>query len=140
MSKKDGIFDKLADKFDELFGDAENSNEENKDTTIGAPADLTDDNAAGESEKDLPRNIVLTDEKGKDAEFEFLDIIQYNGEDYVVLLPAEESDEAGEVVILKIEGSGDDNESYVSIDDDNALMLVFEIFKERNKDLFNFVD
>ena len=140
MSKKDGIFDKLADKFDEMFGDVESNNEENKDTAIGALADLMDDSDVGELAKDLSRNIVLTDENGKDVEFEFLDIIKYNGEDYVIFLPAEESDEAGEVVILKIEGSSDESESYLSVDDDNVLMLVFEIFKERNKDLFNFVD
>ena len=140
MSKKDSIFEKLADKFDELFSDAENGNEENKNTTIGALADLMDDSDAGELAKDLSRNIVLTDENGKDVEFEFLDLIKYNGEEYVVFLPAEESDEAGEVVILKIDGSDDESESYVSVDDDNVLMLVFEIFKERNKDLFNFVD
>ena len=140
MSKKDSIIEKLEAKFDELFGDVESSNEENKNTTIGALADLMDDNDVGELAKDLSRNIVLTDEKGKDVEFEFLDLIEYNGEEYVVFLPAEESDEAGEVVILKIDGSDDESESYVSVDDDNVLMLVFEIFKERNKDLFNFVD
>lgn len=139
MSKKDSIFENLEAKFDELFGDVESSNEENKDASVGALAELMDDSDVGDLAKELSRNIVLTDENGEDVEFEFLDVIQYNGEEYVVFLPADEPDEGGEVVILKIDGS-DDYESYVSVDDDNVLMLVFEIFKERNKDLFNFVD
>lgn len=56
------------------------------------------------------------------------------------MLPFEESDEAGEVVILKLEETENDyEESYVSIDDD-TLIAVFNIFKEKFKDKFNFVD
>lgn len=85
--------------------------------------------------------IVLNDENGDEAEFEFLDLIVYENEEYVVLLPIEESDEAGEVVILKLdETENDDEESYVSVDDDDTLMAVFNIFKDKFKDEFNFVD
>lgn len=85
--------------------------------------------------------IILNDEEGNDAEFEFLDLIAYEGEEYVVLLPVEETDEAGEVVILKLaEADNDDEEAYVSVDDDDTLMAVFNIFKDKFKDEFNFVD
>lgn len=85
--------------------------------------------------------IVLNDENGNDAEFEFLDLVVYDEKEYVVLLPVEESDEAGEVVILKLEETeNDDEESYVSVDDDDTLMAVFNIFKDKFKDEFNFVD
>jgi uncharacterized protein YrzB (UPF0473 family) len=47
--------------------------------------------------------IILNDEKGNEVKFEFLDLIEHEGDEYVVLLPVEESDEAGEVVILKLE-------------------------------------
>lgn len=90
---------------------------------------------------DFDNIIVLNDENGNDAEFEFLDLIAYEDEEYVVLLPVEESDEAGEVVILKLEETDNDSEeSYVSVDDDNTLMDVFNIFKDKFKDEFNFVD
>ena len=85
--------------------------------------------------------IVLNDEEGNEAEFEFLDLIEYEGEEYVVLLPVEESDDAGEVVILKLEDTeSEEEESYVSVDDEETLNKVFEIFKEKFKDDFNFVD
>jgi len=91
--------------------------------------------------EELDNIIVLNDENGNETEFEFLDLIEYEGEEYVVLLPVEESEEAGEVVILKLEDTeSEDEESYVSVDDEDTLNKVFEIFKEKFKDDFNFVD
>jgi len=91
--------------------------------------------------EELDNIIVLNDEDGNENEFEFLDLIEYEGEEYVVLLPVEESEEAGEVVILKLEDTeSEDEESYVSVDDEDTLNKVFEIFKEKFKDDFNFVD
>ena len=91
--------------------------------------------------EELDNIIVLNDENGNEAEFEFLDLIEYEGEEYVVLLPVEESEDAGEVVILKLEDTeSEDEESYVSVDDEETLNKVFEIFKEKFKDDFNFVD
>ena len=91
--------------------------------------------------EELDNIIVLNDEEGNEVEFEFLDLIEYEGEEYVVLLPVEEADEAGEVVILKLEDTeSEDEESYVSVDDEEVLNKVFEIFKDKFKDDFNFVD
>ena len=91
--------------------------------------------------EELDNIIILNDEEGNEAEFEFLDLIEYEGEEYVVLLPVEETDDAGEVVILKLEDTeSEDEESYVSVDDEDVLNKVFEIFKEKFKDDFNFVD
>ena len=91
--------------------------------------------------EELDNIIILNDEEGNEVEFEFLDLIEYDGEEYVVLLPTEESEDAGEVVILKLEDTdSDEEESYVSVDDEEVLNKVFEIFKEKFKDDFNFVD
>ena len=86
--------------------------------------------------------IYLNDENGNDVKFEFLDLIEYESEQYVVLSPAEDNEEDnGEVVILKLEDSeSEDEESYVSVDDEETLNAVFEIFKEKFKDEFNFDD
>lgn len=92
-------------------------------------------------EEELDNIIVLNDENGEEVQFEFLDLVELDGEEYVVLLPVEESDDAGEVVILKIEDTeSEDEESYVSVDDEETLNKVFEIFKEKFKDEFNFID
>ena len=95
-----------------------------------------------EMEEELDNIIVLNDEEGNEVQFEFLDLVEYDDEEYVVLLPIEEpEDEAEEVVILKVEDTeSEDEESYVSVDDQETLNTVFEIFKEKFKDEFNFID
>lgn len=82
--------------------------------------------------------IILNDDEGNEAEFEFLDLIPYRGREYVVLLPA--VDDAEEVVILQLEDSDDETENYISVDNEFTLQAVFEIFKEKAKDEFSFVD
>ena len=93
-------------------------------------------------EEGLDNISVLNDENGEEVQFEFLDFIELDGEEYVVLLPVEEDEETeGEVVILKVEDTeSEEEESYVSVDDEETLNKVFSIFKDKFKDEFNFVD
>lgn len=81
--------------------------------------------------------ITLNDESGNEVQFEFLDLVEYDNEEYVVLLPTDD-EEDGEVVILKVEALDDDTENYVSVEDDNVLQAVFQIFKDKFADEFNF--
>lgn len=95
--------------------------------------------------EELDNIIVLNDEDGNEVKFEFLDLVELDDEEYVVLLPvAEEGEEEdGEVVILKLEDNDDEDseeESYVSVEDEDVLNKVFEIFKEKFEDDFDFVD
>ena len=93
--------------------------------------------------EELDNIIILNDEEGKENKFEFLDLIEYNSQEYVVLLPVEEEeeDEAGEVVILKVEDiDSEEEESYVGVEDPEELQAVFEIFKDKFKEEFNFID
>ena len=91
--------------------------------------------------EELNNIITLNDEEGKEVKFEFLDLIEYNEEEYVILLPVEETEEAGEVVILKVEHTeSEDEESYVGVEDEEELNAVFAIFKDKFKDEFNFID
>lgn len=101
-----------------------------------------DENYEGE---ELDNIVILNDEDGNEVKFEFLDLVELDDEEYVVLLPVtdEGEEDEGEVVILKVEDNDDeesDEESYVSVDDEETLNKVFEIFKERFKDDFDFVD
>lgn len=102
-----------------------------------------EENNVPEMDEELDNIIVLNDENGEEVQFEFLDLVELDSEEYVVLLPVVEEGEEddGEVVILKVEDSeSEDEESYVSVDDEETLEKVFEIFKEKFKDEFNFVD
>ena len=93
-----------------------------------------DENNVGE---ELDNIIILNDEEGNEVKFEFLDLIELDGEEYVVLLPIEEAD-SEEVVILKLEDTEDEEtESYVSVEDEETLNRVFEMFKEKFSFLSN---
>ena len=95
-------------------------------------------------DEELDNIIILNDEEGNEVKFEFLDLVELDEEEYVVLLPVSEEGEEdeGEVVILKVEDTDDDSdeESYVGVEDEEILNKVFAIFKEKYKDEFNFVD
>ncbi|GAE88173.1 DUF1292 domain-containing protein [Acetivibrio straminisolvens] len=85
--------------------------------------------------------VVLVDENGEETEFEHLDTIEYNGNEYVVLLPVEQSEEENdieEVVILRIEQNDDGEDSFVTVEDDDELEAVFEEFKVRLEEEFEF--
>ena len=92
--------------------------------------------------EDLNSMIILNDEDGNEVEFEFLDLVELDGEEYVILLPAEDDEsEPGEVVILQVEDTdSEEEESYVSVEYEEILNKVFEIFKEKFKDEFEFLD
>ena len=87
-----------------------------------------------ELDENINNIIVLNDENGNEVRFEFLDLIEYESEEYVVLLPVIEEGEEddGEVVILQVDDSDEDSdeESYTSVDDEQTLTAVFEIFKD----------
>lgn len=127
---EDSDIDELVidDEFMRMFGDLVSSGDDDDD----------------DDDDELNNIIVMNDEDGNECEFEFLDMIEYDGEEYVVLLPVDddEDDERGEVVILKCDDSHapDGEEGYVSIDDEDVLQAVFEIFKERFADEFDFTD
>lgn len=83
--------------------------------------------------------ISLTDDLGNEVKFEFIDLISYELETYVVLAPAD--DETADIIILKVLDTGDEEEeTYVGVDDEDVLNAVYGIFKERFKDVFDFED
>ena len=82
--------------------------------------------------------LSLTDENGQETVFEYLDVIEYQGKEYLILLPVEDAD--GQVVILEIEPVDEETENYLSVDDENLLNAVYDIFKEKYKDVLIFED
>lgn len=82
--------------------------------------------------------LSLVDENGEEVELELIDSVDYEGTEYLILLPPEE--EASEVVILEVVPTGDGQEEYLAVDDEDVLNAVFAIFKERFQDFFTFED
>ena len=80
--------------------------------------------------------LTLTDENGQDVDFEYLDCIEYQGKEYLVLMPADEL--STEIIILEVEPVDEENENYLSVSDEAVLNAVYDIFKEKYKDVLTF--
>lgn len=95
-----------------------------------------------ENENTLPEEessiLTLTDENGVDVDFEYLDCLEYQGTEYLVLMPVEE--ESTQIVILEVEPVDEENENYLSVEDEDILGEVYSIFRERYKDVLTFED
>ncbi len=85
--------------------------------------------------------LEFEDENGNIEKYEFLDVVEYNGTDYAVLLPVTENeDEAVSVFIFEIvEELDSDTDTYVGIGDQQLIDEVYAVFMEKHKDDFNFI-
>lgn len=81
--------------------------------------------------------LLLTDENGVETAFEYLDCIEYEGKEYLVLMPMADEDE-GEVVILEVEPVDEEMENYLAVEDEELLATIFGIFKEKFQDVLEF--
>ena len=79
------------------------------------------------SEVDDLGTMILTDEEGKKAEFDFLGVIDFDKKEYIFLQPLEEAEE-GVCFILQVVEDEENGESYISVDDDKLLEFLFDLF------------
>ncbi len=90
-------------------------------------------------DEEIDEVIVLSDDEGNEMEFEYVDSFEYEGNEYAVLLPADENDP--EIAILKVEETEEpDVVEYVPVESEETLNAVYAIFKEEYKDEFDFED
>ena len=82
--------------------------------------------------------LTLTDENGEDVDFEYLDCLEYQGVEYLVLMPADQPET--EIVILQVEPVDEENENYLAVEDESVLDAVYNLFKEKYKDILTFED
>lgn len=96
---------------------------------------MADEKIVNPAEPEEEDNIVeLTDEDGCVVRFEYITTVDYEGDNYVVLMPLDEEhpedeqEEEAEVVILKIEQDENGEDTYVTVDDEDVNQTVFERF------------
>ena len=84
--------------------------------------------------------ITLTDSDGSDVDFEVLDIVPYKEHEYVVMLPVDDESDSPEAVILELLEAEEDNEEDMlqGVEDEEILNAVFNLFREKNADEFQF--
>ncbi len=73
--------------------------------------------------------ITLIDENGEEKDFTVIDIIELDGSEYAILLPAED-EEADEAIILKFAQDENGEEVLVDIDDDEEWEKVADTWEE----------
>lgn len=80
--------------------------------------------------------VTLTDEDGNELELEHLDTLEYKGNTYFAFIPAEmQVEESYELIIMKAEEENGE-EILVTLDDEDELDEMFQIFSERLEETF----
>lgn len=86
------------------------------------------------NDEEMDFSVTITDTDGVTADYEFLDIVFLNELEYVVLAP---EDGDGYVDIFRVIKTSK-GEAYQRITDDGLLDKIFEIFRRKNEDEFDF--
>ncbi len=84
--------------------------------------------------------VVLFDDEGNELHLEVLDIIEEQDNRYAVGVDVNQDEEEDTVLIMRIIEAGEDEDILEPIEDENELQRIFEIFKERMQDQFEFVE
>lgn len=92
------------------------------------------------AEEEMETGIILTDEDGNEVEFDLLDNVEYEGNSYLIMLPADDNDDGNVVIMLLEEGETEEDDTLLTVTDEKILDEVYAIFKENNKDFFDFED
>lgn len=72
-------------------------------------------------------SIVLTDEEGKETEFEVVTKLDIEDKEYVIVVPKDEDTE--EAIALRIDKDEDGNDILVTVDDDDEFAIVVEAYE-----------
>ena len=86
------------------------------------------------NDEELDFTVRFTDTDGVEGEYEFLDIVHRDEIEYVVVSPL---DDDGYVDIFRVQYL-DGEERYIRETDDKVLDEVFEKFRIKNEDEFDF--
>ena len=93
---------------------------------------------SGNAPEEEENIFLLEDENGNEVPFEFVDLMEYEGGEYLFLLPVQDDD--GEVVILHVDMVDGDEEAYSGVESDELLTILFNMFKEKYQDVYEFED
>ena len=75
--------------------------------------------------------ITITDDDGKDYELEVLSTLEYNGETYLAVVPAEESQDELELEVSILKSVEEDGEEILcAIEDEAELEAVYSLLMD----------
>ena len=81
--------------------------------------------------------LILEDENGNPVEFMVMDVYEFNNATYFAMVEVIEgsTEDSDEVVIMRVDGEGDDAE-LVMIEDENELQVAFDEFVRRDEEQY----
>ena len=82
--------------------------------------------------------VILEDEDGNTVRFQFLELVTVDAVPYAVLLPADEDEADGGVVIVEVVDLGEDSEHYDAVLDDDLNQRIFEKFRAEFSNKYDF--
>ena len=75
--------------------------------------------------------ISITDEDGKEFELEILSTIEYQGAEYLALVPAEEDEASEELEVSILKSVTEDGEDLlVAVEDEDELAAVYDLLMQ----------
>ena len=107
------------------------------------PKNLNDRPIQPEDEMEEPVLLDLTDPEGNEVQYELLDVVPYQDSDYIIVVPYVEGDDSPieEVEIYRVVPDEEqDTETYVGLGSKAEVDAVFEIFRKRSEEFFDFED
>lgn len=76
--------------------------------------------------------ITIVDEDGTEFELEVLTTLEWNGESYMAVIPAQDADEAGEYEVSILKSVDEDGESILcAIEDEQELQAVYDLIMDQ---------
>lgn len=98
----------------------------------------TNETASASSRETAERGeiITLTDDRGNEIDFEFLDLIEYSSNSYAVLIPTDEA--ADQVLIFKVENASLEDNTFSPVEDPDLAQAIFDLFRVKNEEYFDF--
>ena len=78
--------------------------------------------------------VTITDTDGQTGEYEFLDLVFLGDRQFAVVSPLGSD---GDVVIFRVM-QYEESEAYIRVHDDVTLLRVFDVFRLKNEDEFDF--
>lgn len=82
--------------------------------------------------------LILEDENGNPCQFMVIDVYEFNNATYFAMVEIIEGsdEEPDEVVIMRVDGEGDDAE-LIMIEDENELQAAFDEFVRRDNEQYD---
>lgn len=97
-----------------------------------------DTNVNPEVEEEESSLFTVIDDDGEEATFEYLGEVELSGKTYLAVIPdSEEYDDDVEVIFLEVVG-GEDEETFETVEDEELLDTIFDLFKAENSDIYDF--